>query len=66
MVGLKFVNGRAGDTNGGSGGCLIMGEDASVHLRNITFQNCSAPGMSLCGGGRRVEEPEREKKRKRE
>ena len=49
IVGLTLVNGRAGDTDDASGGCMFMGEDTDVHLSNITFQNCSAPGMSMSG-----------------
>ena len=48
-MGLTLVNGRAGDTDDASGGCMFMGEDTDVHLSNITFQNCSAPGMSMSG-----------------
>ena len=61
IVGLTLVNGRAGDTDDASGGCMFMGEDTDVHLSNITFQNCSAPGMSMSGWEReRVKGRERE------
>ena len=62
IVGLTLVNGRAGDTDDASGGCMFMGEDTDVHLSNITFQNCSAPGMSMSGEER---ESERERERGR-
>ena len=39
------MNGRAHDPDDTSGGCLFMGQDASLHLSNVTFRNCSAAGM---------------------
>ena len=59
-MGLTLVNGRAGDTDDASGGCMLMGEDTDVHLSNITFQNCSAPGMSMSGWERERVKGERE------
>jgi len=44
--GLSLINGRvsAGEGDDALGGCMLVGEDASLHLRNVTFRNCSAPG----------------------
>ena len=39
-----LVNGRVNGENA-AGGCVLLGQDASLHLRNVTFRNCSAPGV---------------------
>ena len=65
-MGLTLVNGRAGDTDDASGGCMFMGEDADAHLGNITFQNCSAPGVCTgCGKRESGRDNERDKERER-
>jgi hypothetical protein len=42
--GLSLINGRVSAGEDAFGGCMLIGEDASLHLRNVTFRNCSAPG----------------------
>jgi hypothetical protein len=44
IEGLVLVNGRVNGENA-AGGCVLLGQDASLHLRNVTFRNCSAPGV---------------------
>lgn len=59
--GLSLINGRvsAGEGNDGVGGCMLVGEDASLHLRNITLRNCSAPGAYFAREGEWGRERER-------
>ena len=47
IVGLSLVNGLANDGDDASGGCVFMGTDTSLHLLDITFRNCSAPGVCV-------------------
>jgi len=45
IVGLSLVNGLAHDGLGivaEGGGCVLMGQNASLSLLNVTFQNCHA------------------------
>ena len=51
IMGISFINGLASSAHSGnSGGCLYLGHNVSLTLRNVTFQNCSAPGSGGRGG----------------
>ena len=48
IQGLILVNGLANDGNNvadASGGCLLMQQDAGLHILNVEFRNCSATGI---------------------
>ena len=48
IKGLILVNGLANDGNNvadASGGCLLMQQDAGLHILNVEFRNCSATGI---------------------
>ena len=54
IQGLTLINGRpenSGSSEEGydtSGGCLLLGQQASILLRNSTLHNCSVPGVCSC------------------
>ena len=51
IEGLTLVNGRASNTGSGQGGgCVLIEDDASISLLNVSLRNCSASGSTGKGG----------------
>jgi len=54
IIGLSLVHGLARDGLGSDadgGGCVLMGQDASLSLSEVTLQHCNAPQNSESGRG---------------
>ena len=54
IIGLSLVHGLARDGLGSDadgGGCVLMGQDASLFLSDVTLQHCNAPLSSESGRG---------------